>query len=64
MLKLMSRVLLARITPLTPPIVKRIMNLLDHIVTPLILILIPVILASQLNTLMPVGTAIIKVAEE
>jgi len=40
------------------------MNLLDHIVTPLILILIPTILASQLNTLMPVGTAIIKVAEE
>jgi hypothetical protein len=39
-------------------------NLLDHIVTPLILKLIPDIVASQLNTLMPVGTAIINVAEE
>jgi DNA repair photolyase len=47
-----SRVLLARITPLTPPIVKRIMNLLDHNVIPVILILMPTILASQLNTLM------------
>jgi len=59
-----SRVLLARITPLTPPIVKRMISLLDHIVTPLILILTPSIVASQLNTLMPVGTAIINVAEE
>jgi hypothetical protein len=40
------------------------MNLLDHNVIPVILILMPTILASQLNTLMAVGTAIIKVAEE
>ena len=59
-----SRVLLARITPLTPPIVKRMINTHDHIVTPLLWILTPTILASHLNTLMPVGTAIINVAEE
>jgi hypothetical protein len=39
-------------------------NLLDHTVTPLILKLEANIEASHLNTLMPVGTAIINVAEE
>lgn len=48
--------------PVTPPVVNRKINPKAQSIGAVYLILDPWIVASQLNTLMPVGTAIIIVA--
>jgi hypothetical protein len=58
----MSSEELDRIIPVTPPVVKRKINPIAHSIGVEYLILAPCIVASQLNTLIPVGTAIIIVA--
>lgn len=54
---------LARTTPVTPPTVNRKIKPRDQIIPGVSLTRLPYIVASQLNTLIPVGTAIIIVAE-
>lgn len=58
----MSREELERTIPVRPPIVNRKINPRAHIIGVSYLTREPWIVASQLNTLMPVGTAIIIVA--
>jgi hypothetical protein len=58
----MSRDEFDRQIPVSPPIVKRKMNPSDHSIVVVYLIFVPWIVASHLNTLIPVGTAIIIVA--
>lgn len=58
----MSREALARTTPVNPPIVNRKIKPRDHIIAGSYLMREPKIVANQLNTLIPVGTAIIIVA--
>ena len=58
----MSRDEFDRQIPVSPPIVNRKMNPSDHRVVVVYLIFVPWIVASHLNTLIPVGTAIIIVA--
>jgi len=53
---------LAKITPVNPPIVKRKINPKDQRRGGFIFILVPCKVASQLKTLIPVGTAMIIVA--
>lgn len=53
---------LAKTIPVSPPTVKRKINPKAHSIGTSYLIRLPWIVASQLNTLMPVGTAIIIVA--
>jgi hypothetical protein len=60
--KIISRAELARIIPVTPPVVNRKINPRAHSIGAEYLILAPCRVASQLNTLIPVGTAIIIVA--
>jgi hypothetical protein len=48
--------------PVTPPVVNRKINPRDHSIGVVYLILVPWRVASHLNTLIPVGTAIIIVA--
>jgi len=52
----------AKHTPVSPPIVNRKINPRTHNIDVVYLILDPWIVASHLNTLIPVGTAIIIVA--
>lgn len=59
----MSREELARTIPVSPPTVKRKMNPRAHNIGVSHLIVPPCRVASQLNTLTPVGMAIIMVAE-
>jgi hypothetical protein len=54
---------LARITPVNPPIVKRKINPNDHKIPGVKETRDPYIVANQLKTLIPVGIAIIIVAE-
>jgi len=58
----MSRDEFDRHTPVSPPIVNRKINPRTHSIGVVNLILDPWIVASHLNTLIPVGTAIIIVA--
>lgn len=58
----MSREAFDRTMPVNPPIVKRKMKPRAHNIVGSYLIREPKIVASQLNTLIPVGTAIIIVA--
>ena len=58
----MSRAEFDKIIPVTPPVVNKKMNPSDHSIGVVYLILVPWSVASQLNTLIPVGTAIIIVA--
>lgn len=51
-----------RTTPVNPPMVKRKINPMAHTIGTSYLIFLPWIVASHLNTLIPVGTAIIIVA--
>jgi hypothetical protein len=53
---------LASTTPVTPPMVNRKMKPIAHIIGTSSAIEPPHIVAIQLNTLMPVGTAMIRVA--
>lgn len=53
---------LARTIPVSPPTVKRKINPRAHSIDTSYLMRLPWMVASQLNTLMPVGTAIIIVA--
>jgi len=48
--------------PVTPPVVNRKMNPIDHNIGALNTMLDPCRVANHLNTLMPVGTAMIMVA--
>lgn len=59
---MISRAEFDKIIPVTPPVVNRKMNPNDHSMGVVYLILVPWRVASQLNTLIPVGTAIIIVA--
>jgi len=59
----MSRDPLAKITPVRPPTVNKKINPIDHIIGIVNFILPPYIVAIQLNIFIPVGTAIIMVAE-
>lgn len=59
---MMSSDELERQTPVSPPIVNRKINPRVHSIEHVYLILAPWIVASHLNTLIPVGTAIIIVA--
>lgn len=54
---------LASITPVNPPIVNKKINPNDHIIPGVLEVREPYIVANQLKTLIPVGTAIIIVAE-
>lgn len=58
----MSRAEFDRIIPVTPPVVNRKMNPSVHNIGVENDIFLPWSVASQLNTLIPVGTAIIMVA--
>jgi hypothetical protein len=58
----MSRAEFDKIIPVTPPVVKRKINPIAHNIGAEYLILDPCKVASHLNTLIPVGTAIIIVA--
>jgi hypothetical protein len=58
----MSRAELDRIIPVTPPVVNKKMNPIAHSIGAVYLIFDPWRVASHLNTLIPVGTAIIIVA--
>lgn len=58
----MSREELARMIPVKPPVVKRKMNPRDQRMGGWKFTLRPLMVASHLNTLIPVGTAIIMVA--
>lgn len=53
---------LDKIIPVTPPVVNRKINPSVHSIGAVYLIFVPWSVASQLNTLIPVGTAIIIVA--
>lgn len=53
---------LDKMIPVTPPVVNRKMNPKDQSIGAVYLILVPCRVASHLNTLIPVGTAIIIVA--
>lgn len=59
---MMSRDEFDKMIPVTPPVVNRKINPMAHSIGVVYLILDPCIVASQLNTLIPVGTAIIIVA--
>lgn len=59
---MMSREELDKMIPVTPPVVNRKMNPIAHSIGVEYFKLEPCIVASQLNTLIPVGTAIIIVA--
>lgn len=59
---IISREELARHTPVSPPIVNRKIKPRVHNIVTVNLIFVPYRVASHLNTLMPVGTAIIIVA--
>jgi len=52
-----------KIMPVSPPILNNRMNPIDHIVDVVISVVIPCIVAIHLKILMPVGTAIIIVAD-
>jgi hypothetical protein len=54
---------LANTTPVTPPTVNKKINPRDQIIPGVNLTRLPYIVANHLNTLIPVGTAIIIVAE-
>jgi hypothetical protein len=58
----MSNDELDKMIPVTPPVVNRKINPMAHNIGVAYLICEPWIVASQLNTLIPVGTAIIIVA--
>lgn len=58
----MSSAELDRIIPVIPPVVNKKINPMDHSMGAEYLILVPCIVASHLNTLIPVGIAIIIVA--
>lgn len=58
----MSRAELDRIIPVTPPVVKRKMNPMAQSIGVEYWMFVPWRVASHLNTLIPVGTAIIIVA--
>lgn len=58
----MSKEAFARIIPVSPPMVKRKINPIAHTIAGSYLMWEPKIVASHLNTLIPVGTAIIIVA--
>lgn len=58
----MSSAELDKMIPVTPPVVKRKMNPRAHSIGVVYLIFVPWSVASHLNTLIPVGTAIIMVA--
>jgi hypothetical protein len=58
----MSRAEFAKIIPVTPPVVNRKINPRAHSIGGVYLIFVPCNVANQLNTLMPVGTAMIIVA--
>ena len=58
----MSKAELDRMIPVTPPVVNRKMNPSAHSIGAVYLILDPCRVANHLNTLIPVGTAIIIVA--
>jgi len=58
----MSRAELDKIIPVTPPVVNKKINPKAHNIGAEYLIFDPWIVASQLNTLIPVGTAMIIVA--
>lgn len=53
----------AKTTPVSPPTVNKNINPSAHIIPGLMLTTDPYMVASQLNTLMPVGTAMIMVAD-
>jgi len=57
-----SREEFAKIIPVTPPVVNKKMNPIAHSIGVEYLIFVPCRVASHLNTLIPVGTAIIIVA--
>jgi len=59
----MSNVALAKITPVTPPIVNKNKNPIEKSIGTLIVIEPETMVANQLNIFIPVGTAIIIVAE-
>lgn len=58
----MSRAELDKIIPVTPPVVNRKINPKAHNIGVVYFILVPWRVASHLNTLIPVGTAMIIVA--
>ena len=60
--RIISRAELDRIIPVTPPVVNRKINPIAHSIGVVYWIFVPCIVASQLKTLIPVGTAIIIVA--
>ena len=57
-----SSAALAKTTPVSPPIVKRNTNPSAHIIGEVRFKRVPLAVATQLNTLIPVGTAITIVA--
>jgi len=59
----MSKDELARIIPVNPPVVNKKINPIVHSIGVFNSMLVPWIVANHLNTLIPVGTAIIIVAE-
>jgi len=59
---MISRAELDKIIPVTPPVVNRKINPIAHNIGVEYLIFVPWRVASHLNTLIPVGTAIIIVA--
>jgi len=58
----MSREEFDRIMPVTPPVVNRKINPIAHSIGVVYLMFDPCIVANHLNTLIPVGTAMIIVA--
>jgi len=58
----MSKAEFDKIIPVTPPVVNRKINPMAHNMGVVYWIFVPCIVASQLKTLIPVGTAIIIVA--
>lgn len=60
--KIISRAELDKMIPVTPPVVNRKINPSDHSIGAVYLIFVPCRVANHLNTLIPVGTAIIIVA--
>jgi hypothetical protein len=59
---MISRAEFAKIIPVTPPVVNKKINPNAHSIGAVYLMLEPCMVASHLNTLIPVGTAIIIVA--
>lgn len=59
---MISRAELDKMIPVTPPVVNRKINPSDHSIGVVYLIFVPCRVANHLNTLIPVGTAIIIVA--